>query len=367
MRILDRVMLSSFLKAYLICLVSLLSLYVVIDLFTNLDDFAQHTTGFIPILQNIVRFYGYKVAQIFDRLCEAVVLLAGAFTIAGVQRNNELLPLLSAGVSTRRVVLPVLFGAGLLICLGSANQELLIPRIADALLIVRDDPKGEKTQVVTGGYTANGIHVEGIEAKRNGKLIKPFFVTIPETLADGLLHLSAKEARYISATEGDPESAGWMLTGVQPAMVENLPKGIGLEFIDPGKFFLRTSDIDYDMLTRSRQWFTFASTGKLNDLLNKGDTRKQPSVAVLFHMRFARPLLGILLVILGLSVILRDQNRNVFIGTGLCLGACALFFAAIFASKQLGDSEYVSPALAAWLPVLAFGPVAFVSFDAIHT
>ena len=98
MRILDRLLLWSFLKAYLICLVSLLSLYVVIDLFTNLEDFAQQTTGLVPVLQNIGKYYGYKVVQIFDRLCEAIVLLAATFTVAWIQRNNELVPLLSAGV-----------------------------------------------------------------------------------------------------------------------------------------------------------------------------------------------------------------------------------------------------------------------------
>src|SRR5262245_13961618 len=129
MRILDRLLLWAFLKAYAICLVSLLSLYIVIDLFTNLEDFAQHTTVLLPVLQNILRYYGYKVVQIFDRLCEAIVLLAAAFTVAWVQRNNELLPLLSAGVPTRRVILPVLAGAALLIGMGVLNQEIVIPRI----------------------------------------------------------------------------------------------------------------------------------------------------------------------------------------------------------------------------------------------
>ncbi|MFL5329474.1 MAG: LptF/LptG family permease [Gemmataceae bacterium] len=365
MRILDRLLLMAFLKAYLICLVSLLSLYIVIDLFTNLEDFAQHVNGLMPVLQNITKYYGYKVVQIFDRLCEAIVLLAATFTVAWIQRNNELLPLLSAGVSTRRIVFPVLFGACLLIGLGALNQELVIPQVADALLTDRDDPYGEKTQVVSGGYTASGIHVEGIEAKRNGHVVKPFFVTVPETLGDGLLHLTAKEARYISPTELEPQGGGWMLTGVQPAIIERLPEG--LELIDPGKYFLRTNDVDFDVLTRSRQWFTFASTKKLSELLNRSDARRLAAIAVQFHMRWTRPVLGVLLVLLGLSVILRDQNRNVFIGTGLCLGTCALFFAAIFACKHLGDNEYLAPALAAWLPVLIFGPVTLASFDAIHT
>ena len=84
-------------------------------------------------------------------------------------------------------------------------------------------------------------------------------------------------------------------------------------------------------------------------------------------MRLTRPILGLLLVFMGLSVILRDQNRNVYISTALCLVLCGLFFGACFACKHLGDNEYLSPALAAWLPVLVFGPLAFVLFDAIHT
>jgi len=364
-RILDRLLFTAFLKAYAICLVSLLSLYVVIDLFMNLEDFAAHVSGILPVMGNIAKYYGYKVVQIFDRLCEAIVLLAAAFTVAWVQRNNELLPLLSAGVPTRRVILPVLVGAAVLIALGVANQEFLIPRIADALLADRDDPLGEKTLVVAGAYDSTGIHIEGSEARRNGLTVRPLFVTVPETLADGLLHLTARESRYVPAEPGRRESGGWLMTGVNPPVVENLPPS--LIQLDPGQFFLKTTDVDFDVLTRNRQWFMFASTSRLRELLSRPDARRLAALAVQFHMRLTRPILGLLLVVLGLSVILRDQNRNVFIGTGLCLANCALFFAAIFACKHLGDNEYLSPALAAWMPVLLFGPLTFTSFDAIHT
>ena len=46
--------------------------------------------------------------QLFDRLCEAIVLMAGMLTVAMMQRNNEQVPLLSAGVSTHRIVAPVI-------------------------------------------------------------------------------------------------------------------------------------------------------------------------------------------------------------------------------------------------------------------
>src|SRR5262245_47538064 len=125
MNILDRQMIRSYLKAYLICLLSLLSLYIVVDLFTNIEDFAQNQKNVLGVLKQIGTYYGYKVTQIFDRLSEAIALLAAMFTVAWMQRNNELIPLLSAGVSTQRVVRPVLISACAMLVLTVLNQELL--------------------------------------------------------------------------------------------------------------------------------------------------------------------------------------------------------------------------------------------------
>src|SRR5262245_62168566 len=104
MHLLDRLLIRAYFKAYAVCLVSLLGLYIVIDLFTNLDDFTERSHGLGPILRHIGSYYGYRSAKIYDLLCEVIGLLAAMFTVAWMQRNNELVPLLSAGVSTRRVV-----------------------------------------------------------------------------------------------------------------------------------------------------------------------------------------------------------------------------------------------------------------------
>src|SRR5262249_35473410 len=127
----DRLLVRGYLKAYLVCLVSLLSLYIVVDLFTNIDEFTSRHNNLAEVLEHIGIYYGYMSAQIFDRLGEAVVLLAAMFTVAWMQRNNELLPLLSAGVSTRRVVLPILGSACALLTLVLLNQELIISRIGN--------------------------------------------------------------------------------------------------------------------------------------------------------------------------------------------------------------------------------------------
>jgi lipopolysaccharide export system permease protein len=374
-KLIDRLMIRGFVKSYIVCLASLLSLYIVVDLFTNLDDFTHSkdkAQGLANVVRHIVFYYGYKSAQIFDRLCEAIVLLAAMFTVAWMQRNNEQVPLLSAGVSTRRIVTPVLMCAFAMLSLAVLNQELLIPRIADRLVLDRDDPQGEKTLAVHGAYEPSGIHVTGDRAARRTQnsswVVWKFACTIPESLTRNQMHLQAEEAHYIPGS--GPRQGGWEMTGThvtggQAGEVERIP-GV-LEVIDEGHFFLFTREVDFDALTRNANWFQLASTWSLyQDLMRPGAARS-PSMAVLFQMRLTRPLVGMVLVLLGLSVILRDQNRNVIISSGQCLVLCAIFFAFSYTCKQMGDYEFVSPALAAWLPVVSFGPFAVVLFDAVHT
>ena len=142
--ILDRQMIYNYVKAYVFCLVSLMSLFIVIDLFINLEDFTAQRRDFGTVVQFIATYYGYKSFQIFDRLCEAVVLLAGMFTVAWMQRNNELLPLLSAGVSTRRVVMPVILCASAMMGLVVVNQEFALPHIDIWMLENRQNPEGTR-------------------------------------------------------------------------------------------------------------------------------------------------------------------------------------------------------------------------------
>lgn len=367
MSLLDRLLIRSYLKAYVVCLISLLSLWVIVDLFTHVEDFVGRGKGLLPVLKHIGVYYGYRVTQIFDQLCEVIVLLAAMFTVAWMQRHNELLPLLSAGVSTRRVVRPVLLAACLVLTLGVLNQELLIPRFGLFLSYERDDPQGEKEVIAHGAWDPNELYIHASTGYRGPRMVKPFHALIPEKYTGSMVMLTAREGHYIPPSAA-PRTGGWLLVDTKQDLkdVESWGRGL-LERIDPGKYFLRTTEVNFDSLTRPRTWYRLASTVQLRDELEKADSSRLASMAVLFHMRLTRPILGMLLLFLGLSVILRDQNRNIFISIGLCLVLCAVFFAALFTCKSLGENDFISPALAAWLPVLCFGPLAFVFFDAVHT
>src|SRR4029079_3284246 len=142
-KILDRQLVFSYVKSYLVCLISLMSLFVIVDLFQNLDSFWEHNKTLQNVFAFIGVYYAAKVMLICDRLSEAIVLMAAMFTVAWMQRNNEILPLLSAGVSTRRIIRPVLFASSSMVLLAVLNQELVLPTIDPDIIENRGDAKGE--------------------------------------------------------------------------------------------------------------------------------------------------------------------------------------------------------------------------------
>lgn len=363
-KLMDRQLILGFFKSYFVCLTSLLSLYVVVDLFTNLDDFTHHHKTFLGVLQHVSAYYGFRVTKIFDQLCEPIVLLAAMFTIAWMQRCNEQFPLLSAGVSTRRIVFPVLACAGVMLSLAMVNQEFVIPQVADRLTFDKDDPGGEKELSITGKcYEPNDIHIGGEKANRRRQTVTNFECVIPDSLAGNMLVITAAEAVYVPGQ--GPRKGGWEMTNARPAEAESLGKV--LERIDTGRYFLYTKTVDFESLTRNANWYQLASTWRIYQELQNPESGRQAGMAVLFHTRMTRPILGLVLVVMGLGVILRDQNRNVIISAGMCLVLCAVYFASLYACKMLGDNELLPPALAAWAPVLVYGPLGLVLFDAVHT
>jgi lipopolysaccharide export system permease protein len=366
-KLIDRQLVRSYLKAYVICLVSLLGLYVVVDLFMNIDKFAQAQGGLGATLQFIGLYYGTRLTFIFDRLSEAIVLLAAMFTVAWVQRNNELLPLLSAGISTRRVVRPVLIGACALVFVNILNQELLIPDLG-SIPVDKDDPNQTMKVGVNGEFDNNGVLIAGRSAVRKDRSVEGFDCTIPPAIANGkLVHIYANTAYYLPPGERAQQGC-WLLTGAERPEHDHWKREGLLEPDGPGRCYLYT-EVDFERLTQDKvKWFYQKSTWELvHELLRQSDSNQLASMAVFFHSRLTRPLLGMILVLMGLGVILRDQNRHVFISAGFCLVLCALFYAVGLGARYLGDHEFLSPVQSAWLPVFLFGPVAFVLFDAIHT
>jgi lipopolysaccharide export system permease protein len=121
--------------------------------------------------------------------------------------------------------------------------------------------------------------------------------------------------------------------------------------------FLAT-DITFEQLEGNDAWQRLASTIDLISAWHNPSLSAPADMPVLIHGRFVQPLLDLTLLFLGLPLILRRGNRNVFVAIGLCLGVVVGFLLVVTASQQLGSGYLLPPDVAVWIPLVIFVPVA---------
>jgi lipopolysaccharide export system permease protein len=385
MRILDRERYWAYLKAYVVCFTALVGLYIVIDAFSNFDEFTKRASGAVEIFRVMGRFYLVHMTEMYDRLCGVIGMMAAIFTVTWMQRNNELLAMLAAGISTQRVIRPVIVSSFIVSMLAVANQELLMPDLAEELM-KRHDDDGSSPARVTSRYDVNGVLITGKEADRRTQTAQDFTVTFPAQLLGSQYVLEAKQARYIPEEAlRVPRRGGWLLRGVAKDMViakESLEKK-WLEKLENDKgfppptgdspiiagdtYFVRTS-LTFKDVTRPRKWYQYATTPDLiRGLSDPANASEKLDIEVFLHNRIMRPLLSLALLFLSLPQVLGGYGRNMFINLGLSLGTAAVFYGISFLSQFLGWHAEIPPELSAWGPLILFGTIAVVRWDAIRT
>ena len=73
-------------------------------------------------------------------------------------------------------------------------------------------------------------------------------------------------------------------------------------------------------------------------------------------------MLAVALILLGLPLVPRRHDGNLFLAAGLGILLVIGFLAVVMACRMLGSCGLLTPpALAAWLPLFVFGPPAYAA------
>ncbi|MHB8861113.1 MAG: LptF/LptG family permease, partial [Pirellulaceae bacterium] len=149
MTIFDRYLLRTFLKVVGVSFLSLTGLFIVIDLFGNLDEFISYGERQGSLFVVLGDYYGARVLQFFDRISGLLALIATIFTITWFQRTNELTAVTAAGIPKARIVRPLIAATIIVAVLAAANREIGLPRVRDKLSRNAQDWLGENTTPLT--------------------------------------------------------------------------------------------------------------------------------------------------------------------------------------------------------------------------
>ena len=148
MKTLDRYIIRSFFFNMVLCLAVVLALRIVMDLFINMDEFAEQFAeqkiSFGELVAWVARYYGCNSLVYFTELGGVAIGMAAAFSIARMNASNELTAMMASGVSLRRVLLPIVICAMLMSVLVAIDREfaLPLPSVRSILIRDRDDVEG---------------------------------------------------------------------------------------------------------------------------------------------------------------------------------------------------------------------------------
>jgi lipopolysaccharide export system permease protein len=369
MLLIDRYLLRQFVWVFLVCFCSLAGLYIVADALGNLEEFLSHAEKSGDLIGTLTAYYGYRTISFFDRTSGVLALIAAMFTIAWLQRHNEMTALLAAGVSKRRIILPIVIAVALVSVLAAINREIITPRFRDKFTRNAQDLADDSARRLEPRYDNHtGILIRGRQLLTNHQTIQEPNFILPRDLSAHGRYLVAAAAIYQPA-EGDRPSGflfqnvsqprditakpSLVLTGGEPAVItpHDAP------WLKPNECYV-VSGVEFGQLLDAASWRQYSSTWDLIQGLYNRSLDFGADVRVTIHSRLVQPVLDVALLFLGVPLVLRQANRNVFVAIGLCIGVVILFLLVVTGCHYLGTSILISPVMAVWAPLFLFVPLA---------
>ena len=263
MRIIDYYLLSQFLRTFVICFCSLTGLYIVIDGFSNLDDFMLYAEKHGSLLGVMGEYSGSRSMSFFDRTSGILTLIAAMFTVTSIQSHQEMTALEAAGLSKGRIVKPVIVAVAVISLLAAINRELVIPSPQQAQ---PQRPESQRPQVPVAAAAVRqrdrGLVRRGRDRAEDQAIIAPNFFLLKPLDKYGKRRIAPKA--YYKPPQAD-QPGGYLFDELeQPKKLDQLPsleqngKKVILTPLDtpwlrPGQCFV-TSGVSFERLEGGTAW-----------------------------------------------------------------------------------------------------------------
>lgn len=366
----DRYILFLFIRVWIIVFLCLVGLLVIIHLFTNFDEFVEYGKTQGSLIKVLFEYYGPYSLALLDRFGGMLALLAIMFVVSWLKRTNELTAMMAAGVSPRRILAYPLIASVFLFLATAAVRELVIPRYEDTLGKNPQDLAVNHLRQVRPTYDANiGVLFSGRNLSVAVKQIyDPIFrlegpaaVLGPQLVATQAVHVpgdTQHPAGFVLSEVTTPsgiDQIDSVLIGGKPTIVtsKNTP------WLSKGQCFVAT-EVEFGVLRGGGGWKQYASTLDMITRMRSSANHFGDDLKVTVHTRFVQPLLDMTLLMMGIPIVLKRQDRHLFYIAGVTFMTVGMFMCATLVIQSFAASgAFLPPFLGAWLPLILFTPFAW--------
>ncbi|MDT8325271.1 MAG: LPS export ABC transporter permease LptG [Bacteroidota bacterium] len=355
MRKLDRYVSWQFLKTVLFAILAFSTIFILVDMIENLDDFIDQDVA--P--QIIGLYYAYFLPRIFSLMVPVAMLLAALFVVGKLSNNNELTIIKCAGVSLYRFMLPLL-GIGVLVSLLMLGFDgWLVPQINAARLDLEREYLKKHRELGTRYnmffqetdhriLTMEYFDEENATARR--VKIQQFDAADP-TVMRGRLDAASMQWKE--------DSAVWVMYDVVQRRFRSdstLPVQLRERVTDYDSLSLGRLVITPAIILRMQQKPEEMGLEDFRDYITR-QRRAGSDIARLlvdYHGKIAFPFASVIVVFFGVPFASVKRRSGLSVQFGISILLLFIYMVSQKLSQIFGYNGNIHPLLAAWMPNLLF-------------
>ncbi len=356
LKILDWYIIKKFIGTYFYSIALIISISIVFDINENLAKFAQYHA---PLRAIVVDYYMNFVPYFANLFSPLFVFIAVIFFTSKLAGNSEIISMLAAGVSFKRLMRPYMISAAIISLMTFLLGAYVIPQgtiirqnFESMYKNKKKNTSAENVQLQVGkGVIAYIQHYDNNLKKGYGFCLDKF--------EDKKLvsHMTASEIQYdtISDSKYHWKARNWRIRQLR-GMREIITSGSVKDTL----IMMEPTDLVYS----KGQQETFTSP-QLRDYINKQIDRGSGNVVqyeVEYHKRIATSFASFILTTIGLSLSSRKRKggMGLYLGIGLALSFTYIMLQTV--SSTFAINADTPPMLAAWIPNIIFTIVAYFCY-----
>ena len=354
--ILDWYIIKKFIGTYIYAILLIISIAIVFDFNENLSKFTQYHAPWRAIIfdyyANFVPYYSNLFSPLF-------VFIAVIFFTSKLAGNSEIISMMAAGMSIRRLMRPYMISCVLIAGLTFYLNSFVIPHGTvirqNFETLYRNSKKNtsaENVQLQVAKNTVAYIQHYDDQYKRGYG-----FSLVKFKDKKIVSHMTAMEIQYdtVADTKYHWKVSNWKIRTLK-GLKEHIQSGASKDTV----LLMEPTDLVYS----KGQQETFTSPELLN-YISKQTSRGSGNVVqyeVEFHKRIAMSFSSFILTIIGLSLSSRKRKggMGLYLGIGLALSFGYIMLQTVSATFAIQDDT--PPILAAWIPNIIFAIIAYFCY-----
>jgi lipopolysaccharide export system permease protein len=351
----DRYVSRQFLGIFFICLGSLFTLWMLLDLHDNLGDFSGTEDKFATV----AGFYILRSPAILLVLLPYSLLLANIHCLGKLSKSNEIIAMVQSGTGILRLTLPLIFAgcwcSVLLLGLNYHWAPHAEGRRDEMIAIAQGRPIIQAKNVLFRAPNSNRLWmVESFPEKfLSGALLQNVEITSinPDRSINNRIQSSSASYNKSNRTWTLHNPLISRFEAGQPPVFEQFKESLVYKnWVEtPSQIIKPGLSVEYLGIPELKSW--------LISPLAKQMTANLPAYLTQWHYRLALPVTCLVTVLLAVPLSIHFSRRGGGSGIFLAvvLSVMMLFISTI--TLALGESGGLIPMLAAWLPNITFAGI----------